>query len=325
MLILIYGEDSFRVTEKVKQIKEAFGKKFDPTGLNTHVFPAEGSGKLDAPQILQSVCSYPFLGSKRMVIIHGLIGSIKKTEQSVWIDGFARMPDSTIVVLWESAPATSLEKKSLFQEIAKMADVHQYSFPDLQGVALSKWVADRTSLMGGKIDLSALTTLVERVGSDLWQMSHEINKLIGYANGALITKEMVDLLVHATFEGKIFELMDAISKRQTTKAVRLLEEERASGSDDHYLLIMLGRQVQILLSARALLDENPRAGKQDLATALKIHPFVAQKAIEQARAFSTSDLIKAHDLLFEFDLKMKTGRINADLSVDLVVDQLTRP
>jgi DNA polymerase-3 subunit delta len=324
MLILVYGEDTFRVAEKVKQLKKAFADKFDPSGLNTHTFPSEDSSTLNAPEILQSVCSYPFLGSKRMALICDLLNTVKKADQAVWVDGFSRMPDSTIVVLWETDTGSSIEKKPLLIEIEKMTEVYKYPFPELQGVALSKWVSDRILTYGGTIDALALRALVERVGSNLWQLSSEIHKLIGYAGGSMITKEMVEMLVHTTFEGKIFELMDVISKKQTSRAVRLLEEERSSGSDDHYLLTMLGRQVRILLGTRAMLDQNSYVTKQEVGSALEIHPFVAQKALEQARKFVLGDLARAHDLLFEFDQKIKTGRIGADLSVDLVVDELTK-
>jgi DNA polymerase-3 subunit delta len=88
---------------------------------------------------------------------------------------------------------------------------------------------------------------------------------------------------------------------------------------------MLGRQMRILLGARAMLDQNAHVTKQEVGSALEIHPFVAQKALEQARVFALGDLVRAHDLLFEFDQKIKTGRMGADLSVDLVVDELTNP
>lgn len=320
MMILIYGEDSFRVTEKIKQMKKAFSEKFDHSGLNIHTFPHEGTSKLDAPEILQSICSFPFLSKKRMVVIAGLLSTITKADQEVWMEGFLRMPESTIVVLWETG---GVEKKPLFKEIEKMTDVHKYSFPELQGAALTKWVVDRIQACGGKIEPNGLQALVERVGSDLWQLSCEINKLIGYVGGGVITKEIVIELVHASFEGKIFELMDAISKKHMKHAVRLLEQERSSGSDDHYLLTMLGRQIRLLLGARAMMDENPRTQKQDVATSLDVHPFVASKVLDQARLFRFEDLASAHDLLFEFDQKIKTGRINADLSIDLIVESLT--
>ncbi len=319
---MIYGDDTFRVQEKVKQMKDAFTQKFDPSGMNTASFPAEGSKKHEPGEILQAACSYPFLGEKRMVLVRDLISETNKDKQDIWLEGFKRAPESTIIVLYETASPKKLERKSLFKELNKLAESHTYPFPELQGYALTKWVQDRIAASGGSADRVVPQLLVERVGADLWQMSHEIEKLIAYASGQVVTKEMVTLLVQASFEGQVFELMDAISKKQTGAVIKLLREERLSGANDHYLLTMLGRQVRILLGARALLDENPSATKQDVADAVGVHPYVAQKALQQARGFSFQQLRDAHGLLFKYDWGLKTGRIHAELAVDLVADTL---
>jgi len=322
MLILIYGDDTYRVKEKVSQMKSAFTLKFDPAGYNTASFPLDDSTKLNPADILQSVCSYPFLGKKRMVIVRDLISETKKADQDVWLTGFGRMPDTTITVLSETESAKAIEKKSLFLELSKLSDVHKYPFSLLEGTALLRWVSDRVRESGGAIERDALKLLIERVGSDLWQMSHEIEKLIGLASGGEIKRAMVETLVQASFEGQIFSLMDAISHKRVQEATKLLENERLSGADDHYLLTMLGRQVRILLSARALLDDRPSASRQEIASALDVHPFVAQKAMQQAKLFPIETLKDAHNQLFEFDHMIKTGRISATLAVDLVIDKL---
>ncbi|MBI5794222.1 DNA polymerase III subunit delta [Candidatus Uhrbacteria bacterium] len=317
MLIFVYGDDSFRVSEKVKQMKEAFRVKFDPTGLNTAEFPSRDTTKLDVGEVMGAVRSLPFLGQKRMVVVHGLIEGTKKPDMDAWEKGFLGAPDSTIVIFWETVSPKELEKKPLFVALKGAAEVHVYPFPELEGVALSRWVADRIKARGGSMQTQALQSLVERVGGDLWAMDHEISKLVAFASGAEITQKIVDELVGRSYEEKIFELMDAISQKRTAQAIRMLQEERLAGSDDHYLLTMLGRQVRILLGARALLDENPRATKQDLADVLSIHPFVAQKALAQVKGFSLSHLKAVHDLLFDFDRRLKSGHVSADIAVDL--------
>lgn len=322
MIIFSYGDDTFGVHEKVKQLRKAFEEKFDKAGFNIVTFPSNQSNKLDAPEILQAVCSYPFLGPKRMVIIGGLIESVNKDEQKVWVDGFSRMPDSTIAVLWENASASLIEKKSIFKELTKIGEVHKYTYPELSGTGLSKWVRERIHAIGGTIDSPAVHALTLSVGSDLWRMDQEMSKLVAFAQGKSITKEMVEELVCASFEGKIFELMDAISKKQVRRAIELLEQERLAGSDDHYLLTMLGRQVRILLSAKAFLESN--SPPREFAILSGLHPFPAQKALEQARLFCMDDLKHAHDFLFEYDVNIKTGRMGAGLAVDLVCDHFMR-
>ncbi len=320
MIIFVYGEDTFRAFEKMKQMKQAFLDKFDPSGINLAVFPTQDAISLETADILQALCSYPFLGSKRMIIIKGLLEQVKKTDEAVWLDGFSRMPDSTLALFWETATVASVEKKKLFRELMSRGDAHKYSFSTLEGATLNKWVTQRVSARGGNIEPSALLELALRVGPDLWRMAQEIEKLVGFAQNGPIKREMVHQLVPASFESKIFDFMDALSKKQRVHALSLLAQERSAGSDDHYLLIMLGRQVRILLVARACLDQNPKVTKQEAAEAMDVHPFVAQKAIEQAKFLSLSDLITAHDFLFEFDQKIKTGRIDARLAVNLIVD-----
>lgn len=323
MLIFVYGDDGFRVQEKVGQLVKAFREKFDPTGLNLAEFPGDKK-KIQIGEVMGVVHAFPFLGQKRMIVIRDLVDATKKGEMDAWVEGFKKTPESTIVVFWESTEPKTLEKKPLYQELAGFAEVHRYVFPQLQGAELSRWVEARVKERGGTMEASALRALVERVGADLWQMDNEIGKLVAYAGGQPITTSMIDELVHASFEGKIFQLIDAVSQRRPADAIRLLQEERWSGANDHYLLTMLGRQVRILLGARAMLDENSRATSQELAGTLDIHPFVAQKSLAQARGFSLEHLKAVHDLLFEFDVAMKTGGIDADLAVDLTTVKLTQ-
>lgn len=324
MLIFIYGEDSFRVQEKVKEMKDAFAKKFDPTGLNTQAFPPEGSDKLDTSEILQAACSFPFMSERRLVIIRDLIANIKKDEQAVWVDGLTRIPESSIVIIWDTLDPKALEKKPLFKELKKFSEVHFYPFPELKGPELQRWASARIASQGGKIESPALRTLVERVGSDLWQMSSEIAKLVALADGQPINQALVENNVSASFEGEIFALIDAVANKRGVDALHRLQKERWSGANDFYLISMLARQVRVLLAARSILDENPQATKQDLADAMGIHPFVAQKAMQQARSFTFDDLKRTHNLLFEYDWKMKSGLIEAGLAVDLITTDLLR-
>ncbi len=321
MLLFVYGDDSFRTQEKVSQLKSAFREKHDPSGLNTVVFPS-ADGKLVVGDVIQAVTTMPFLSKHRMVIIRDLIDSVKKDELALWESGLSRTPDSTIVILWESKAVDAIEKKPLFKSLKDHAQIHLYPFPALAGASLTSWIADRCKSKGSSVESGALRALIERVGSDLWQMSHEIDKLVAFANGSTITETMVKELVQANFEGKIFDLVDALSRRDVRATVRMLEEERFAGSDDFYLMSMFTRQIRLLLGARSVLDTNPRADKNMIATELDVHPFVASKLVAQAKNFSLQQLLDAHAQLFDFDRAMKNGGISADLAVDLTVADL---
>lgn len=322
MIILVYGDDAFRVRDKVAELRAAFAKKFDPTGLNLSVFPDNKTGKMDPTEVIRSAMGSPFLAERRMVVARDLIASSKK--ETDWIDNLDKVPASTILILWETLEPKELEKKPLFKKLKKISEIHFYPFPKLESAALTKWTSQRIVSYGANIAPEALRALIERAGEDLWQLDGETQKLVAYADGEQITKEMVDKLVHASFDSNIFALMDAVSSHQAAQVLQLLEEERASGASDGYIFSMLLRQIRILLCVRLLLNENPRANKDEIVAALDLHPFVAGKAVPQARGFQTEELQRAHNLLYKLDVGMKSGKWDDKMAVDLAVVKLLR-
>jgi DNA polymerase-3 subunit delta len=319
MIIVAYGDDTFRVKEKIAELQAAFLKKFDPTGLNLSVF-RDATGKLDLGAVMQAAGSLPFLSAKRMVIVRDLIATTKKDGESAWTELFGRVPDSTILVLWETAEPKTLKKKSLYKSLVGLAEVHVYPFPALEGAALQKWTAERVKMLGGEILPDALRELCDRVGPDLWQMSNEIAKLV--STQKQIDKRLVVEVVRASFEGDVFAFVDAVSRKDPNAVTRFLTNEREAGASDFQLLAMLARQIRILLAARWLLDHTSRATHTDLAREFDIHPFVAQKAFVHARAYTFDVLRNAHEMIFRLDEGSKNGYVDAELAVNLVTHSL---
>lgn len=317
MLIFIYGDDSFRVREKVREMRARFTEKFDPTGMNL----AEFSEKPQIGAVMQSVQSPAFLGEKRMTIIRDLLVATKKADAKDWVEGFEKTPTANIVIFWETGEPKKVEAGEIFKAFKKSADVHLYPFPELTSNELNRWILDRAKSYKMVFEPAALSELALRVGPDLWRMDNELQKLqaLTLDMNTSISKAIVADNIHATFEDKIFDFVDAVSRKDMKSAIRLLEEERLAGAADHQLLAMLTRQVRILLGARAMIEENPRTTKDELASAMTIHPFVAQKSLQQAKSFTLQQLKSAHNALYSYDLGLKTGKIDAGLAVDLTV------
>ncbi|MEK7665722.1 MAG: DNA polymerase III subunit delta [Patescibacteria group bacterium] len=303
MIIFIYGEDTFRAKEKVVEIKARFTEKFDPTGLNFLEFKT----RPEIGEAMNAITASPFMGERRMVIFRELLSGLKKVELENWIAVLQKTPESTIVICLESAKPPKIVG----------AEVHEYPMPTLTDAELPRWIRERVVSLGMTIEPVAVEELVIRVGSDLWRMQNELEKLRSLSQP--LTLSTIRSLVSTSFNNELFDLIDALSRRDKISGMRLLEEQRQSGMTDARLLNMLIRQVRILLGARALLDENARADKQELATLLELHPFVAQKTMQQARSFNIETLKRMHAMLFTFEQKLKTGKMDLNLAVDLTV------
>lgn len=321
MLIFVYGDDALRVSEKVHEMRDRFLAKFDASGMNLAEFPTPGASDLPFAEILQATQSAPFLSEKRMVIIRGLLDSVKKTEHKQWVDGLHRIPASTIVVLAEDLDAKAVEKHGIFTAVKDVAEMHHYPQEKLAGAALTKWITERARRQGATIDPKTADMLAARVGDDVWRLGQETDKLAAYAQGA-ITAPMLDLLVARDSASNIFSLVDAVAGRDARTALRLLHEERLAGSADLYVLAMLARQLRLLLQVKYLTTERAGVDKSTVATALALHPFVAQKTLAQAGKYTLSALAGLHGLVTRMDRDAKRGKIDPTVAIDRLVAEM---
>ena len=167
-----------------------------------------------------------------------------------------------------------------------------------------------------------MAALAVFVGENLRLLYQEIEKLLTYAGpGRDLQKADVEALVHYAREARIFDLVDAIGQRQRETALRLLHQMLDDGTAPAYLMVMFARQFRLLLQGRELLDGG--AGKEAIVAALKLHPFVADKVLLQARNFTLEHLERIYRRLLDADVAMKTGRAEETVALDLLVVELT--
>ncbi len=319
MILLVYGDDAFRVKERAKEFVMKFAEKFDPTRMNIDEFVFGKKDDAQLPRVSEAIAASPFLSPKRMVRVDGIFSTVTtKPDAEPWIAMFSRVPESTIVVLVDTVSKEKVEKTELWKRVSGMKDVHVYPLPALSGLDLQAWVVGRAKIHGVTMVPNVISVLVDRVGNDSWRLETEIGKLAAYAGDAPVTEAMITKLVVSEYREDIFVLMDAMSADRAPYALQKLHEERVAGADEFPLFGMLVRQIRILLQVRALCDERSNIGKGDVAEVLGLHPFVAQKVLGEARRRSFLQMMAWHGLAAELDSAMKRG-LAADVAVDRLV------
>lgn len=97
----------------------------------------------------------------------------------------------------------------------------------------------------------------------------------------------------------------------------MLHDHLEDGEDPFYLLSMYFYQFRNLVKVKPLAEKN--MSPQDIATRLKMHPFVARKSLEQARNFSWGKLKSLYKNLCQIDFEAKTGKTDIQLALDKFV------
>ncbi len=327
MLHVFHGEDDFSLTEALTEIKAGLG---DESSVSTNTTVLQGQNV--TPAELMATCdTIPFLAPHRLVIVEGLLGrfeqqgkarSSRKSADDSWssLGEYAkRMPDSTVLVLVDR----KLRKTNpLLKQLAPLANVRE--FRPLSENTLAPWIQKRAKRSGGTVTREAAQLLAALVGSNLWLLSSELEKLCVYAFGRPIDKEDVELLVPNAREPSVFTMIDAILEGRAAAATRLLHRLENEGAAPPYLLFMITRQFRLVVQAKDLLRQKRRPA--DIGSSLGIaNEFALRKTVEQARKHPLARLEAIYRRLLDTDIAIKTGRFRGDrgeLALDLLVSDL---
>jgi len=323
MIIFLYGEDTYRSSQKLNQIKDKFIKEVDSSAMNLTTLDG---AKLKFEEFNQQVKASPFLARKRMVIIKNLISENKSKEiQKEIVDllnnEWKNPKEDNILVFWEAADHSKTKSKNaLWDRLIKEKFAEE--FQSLKPTQLNAWVEKEIIKRGAKIEKTAIPLLAALVGNDLWQMSGEIDKLISFCQERPVTAADIENLVKAKFDDNIFNLVDALGNNNKKLALKLISDQFNLESDEMYLLAMLIRQFRILLLTKELAEKNPHLGKEKISQELAIHPFVAQKALWQIKNFSFDKLKQIYQMLLDMDFKLKTSVLKPRVLFDLFIAQI---
>jgi len=160
------------------------------------------------------------------------------------------------------------------------------------------------------------------VGVDTRQAGMEIAKLLAYVNWARpVTGPDVEAVCIVTSQQSVFDFVDALSNGNGKSAQHLLHR-LLENEDPFSLWGMVVRQFRLLIQAREILDG--RGNQNDVARALGVHPFVAEKTTGQAARFSIESLESIYRRLLRIDEGVKTSQLTLELAMDTLVVELTR-
>ena len=341
MLYLLHGSDELMRSERLDILR---------AGLGAPEMAELGAVSLDGRKTpVSEVCYHcdvlPFLTERRLVIVSGLLARLRQrsaagkgkgghaeeaapvkadAERDALLAYLSALPPTTDLALVEPEKLAANER--LYREVARLAAAGQAEIvlceaPDVR--ELPEWVLRRAKQRGGAIERDAAFDLATSIGRNLRLLDNELDKLLTYRGEAgPIRRTDVRLLTPYTQEANIFDMVDAIGQGESARAVRLLHELLRDGAAPLYLLSMVVRQFRILVQVSDLMSRGQT--QDEIAKAIGLHPYPTQKAMQQSRRWSLSDLKAAYDRLLASDLAIKTGKMGDTLALELAVVELSR-
>ena len=310
MIILLYGEDTFRLRQKLIEVIEEYQAKHK-TGLNLMRFK---ENNFDFDKVRERIESISMFNEKKLITLENALDDKSFSEEFLKYIKKNKLKDNpeVIVVFYQESKSVNLpfiRQASMFEE-----------FKPLLGNDLINWLKKQASKNKVNINPEVLRKLVAYVGNDLWQLNNELNKLGSYKAGQVINEQDIDLLIKSKIDADIFKTLDALAKRDKKTAFRLLHEHLEQGENEIYLFSMFIYQIRVLLKLKDLIEKG--TSFYDLPKLSGLHPFVVKKSSEQLNNFKLEQLKNIYKYLLKIELGLKKGRLDGSAALDLLVAEI---
>jgi DNA polymerase-3 subunit delta len=295
---LFFGPGEFRLEKVVDTIRN----NFIPEETRDFNLEICYGGEVDSGKIIQWAQTLPFMARNRLIIV-------RKTEAFT-----TDQLETFLVYLENPSPSTCLIfissktdfKKRFFKKIRSSGLT--VFFAELKDNQIVPWILRTAKELGMKIDGQACTYLHQTVGNSLRDLYAELIKLqLRHGDKKVTADHVKELAIHSRVYS-IFELMDAVSSKNISGSLsvlnRFLEEEDKLGAPLR-IIGMLNRQTRILWRVKSILDKGGRA--REVSEKLNMPSFFVGNLLKQARQWSFEDFSRALTLLYQADGLLKTG------------------
>lgn len=342
---LLYGDADLLLQRAVREIIEgALEESEREYGLiRVNADEAGLSG------VIAEMQSGSLMAPRRVVVVRE-VTALSNSEQKALAPRIAEPQQGLSMVLVAAKPPEQQRRfgvpvaADLKRAIEAAGQIVQLNAP--REGALPGWAVGEMQALGKELRRDAAAALCQTVGGDLDRMMREIEKLAAYVGdrGEVTVEDVQAVSVRVT-EADIFELMDAIGRKDAATALTMLDGVLPEGSDRGEFIPFLGmiaRQLRLIWQARFLRQcRIPLKQIQQLPTeiAAKLperHNFVdatsgrkawlAEKFTQQAALFSDGQLARAIDRLCQADLALKGGggRLDDRTVIELLIADLCR-
>lgn len=359
-IFAFFGSDDAQVKDAALALSRKIAPKDDEFGLEVVSGNADNSDHATRiiGQTIEAIQTMPFFGGEKVVWLQGANffadnqtgrseTTLSAVESLVDLLSGGLPPDVKLII-----SASEIDKRRTFyKKVSKLAEVKTFDKVD---TSKAGWETQVMSQVRGKakaLDLEfegyALDRFVLMVGADTRVLDNELEKLSLYVGDRPATEEDVAATVASSHLGIVFEIGDAIARKNLPKALDLIRRQLAQGENAiGILLAAIVPRVRNLLHARDLVERHGlRVGRDykgferavnalpdgDIAHLPRkkdggISAYPLFLAAQISDRFTVKELKAALEACLEANVRLVTTQLEPHLVLDQLVTRiLSRP
>lgn len=250
--------------------------------------------------ILDSAMRYPMMAERQVVMI-------KEAQYLKGLDdltSYVKNPlDTTVMIFVYKNKA--LDGRTKFAKAIKGDKCVFYESKKLYDNQLPGWIMTYVKSIDLKIGDEEAHLLGDFLGTDLSKVVNELQKLkLNLAEGATITKDDIEKHIGLSKDYNVFELQDALVRRDAGKTFRIIEYF-GNNPKANNIVMVISVLAGYFTKLYALRGANVTSADKARGVVGYLSPFILNKYIRESQAYSAGQLMAIIEILHAYDLQAK--------------------
>lgn len=249
-LYILHGEEAYLRDFYLSEIK----KRILTPGLeefNLHTI----SGKEATPRLIsEAVDCLPMMCERTMVLVTDYdLFKAPESHRNELTTLLADLPEYVcLVFIYDLIEYKADARTKLAQTLKAHGLV--VPFPHQSQGDLVDWICRRFRALDRDIDSELARYLIFLCGDLMNTLAGEIAKIGAYSKHSRITRDDIDAVAVPQLDSRVFQMTDAVLRRNFDKAAQILGELFAQQEHPIMILSVLGKQLRQLYTARLALE-----------------------------------------------------------------------
>ncbi len=276
----------------------------------------------DLATVLTAAKRYPMMANYQVVIVKealdmkDLFPKSKKSDDNgkdLLLDYLKNPQKTTLLVFcykYKNVDGRTKAGKAVMKDTVFLKSTKMYDDK------VPEWIQSYVKDEKYSIGMKAAQMLSEFLGNDLSKTANELDKLmINIGKGSEITPELIEKYIGISKDYNIFELQDAIGRKDVLKANEIVTYFAANpkACPMPVALSVLYMFYNRLMSFHAIRKTSRGLSRSEMASRMGMNPYFLTGIESAARIYDPQSVLKAISILHEYDLRSKgVGNTSAD-------------
>lgn len=303
MNYLLYGDDIFRINNKINEIIEK--NSISPFNIIKYDLNID-----NYKTIIMDANTISLFQEKKLIIIYNSILFSKNTNEELLkrFEQYLNKPNSNTIIIFVT------DNVLLTKKVTKLLINTTFKFNKLQDVTdIVKQLFENYNISNDNIEL-----LISRVGNDLYRLKNETDKIKIYKNNDLnIQKQDIIDLTSKNVDKDYNKLIDCIINNDKENALLIYNEFKKLNQDTVSILMGLAKKIILMYQVKELSCKGySDVDISELVNESKGYVYYLKK---DGYRYSSNQLLNYIKLFGDMDYKYKTGQIELNTYFELFI------